>query len=377
MPLRFGPAASRERVRTSVSLNSSSSREDRRKGGRKEGRKGRPKRSRWRVLLFYVGVSPMSSSFFCFSVGLGRSAPGPLRSPYLGLWVVLAVGLAGHGELGGEGDDLFLEGLDVVVVDEGLREVDELFGREGGLDFERDGDGFVEEVGDGDEVVFREAPGGHGRGADADAAGGEGGDVAGDGVFVEGDLADVANFLELGAREARGSEVPEDEVVVGAAGGEGVAVVVDEALAEGLDVFFNLLGVGLEGVGLDFPELDGDAGDLVFVGPALEGREDGVVDLVLEAAAVLLEEDDARPRAPEGLVRGRGHDVAVVEGVRRFFRGDEARDVGHVHHQEGAVVVGDLPEASVVPVSGVGGSAADYESRFKNRSHLLQVVEVY
>ena len=67
----------------------------------------------------------------------------------------------------------------------------------------------------------------------------------------------------------------------------------------------------------------------------------------------------------EGLVRGGGDDVAVLEGAGLLAGGDEAGDVRHVHEEEGAVGVGDLAELGVVPVAGVGGPAADEHGRLE------------
>jgi hypothetical protein len=48
--------------------------------------------------------------------------------------------------------------------------------------------------------------------------------------------------------------------------------------------------------------------------------------------------------------------------------------VGHVHHQEGAVVVGDLAEAGVVPLARVGGAAGDDEGRLVDGRELGEPV---
>ena len=44
-----------------------------------------------------------------------------------------------------------------------------------------------------------------------------------------------------------------------------------------------------------------------------------------------------------------GHHVAVLEGRGVLSRGQEARDVGDVAHQNGAHLIGDLLKASEVP----------------------------
>eukprot|EP00630_Chrysocystis_fragilis_P007340 CAMPEP_0197394282 /NCGR_PEP_ID=MMETSP1165-20131217/4790_1 /TAXON_ID=284809 /ORGANISM="Chrysocystis fragilis, Strain CCMP3189" /LENGTH=540 /DNA_ID=CAMNT_0042919969 /DNA_START=357 /DNA_END=1978 /DNA_ORIENTATION=- len=294
----------------------------------------------------------------------------------LGLGDVLSVGLARHAEALGEGDDLGLEGGDLLVGLEGLGEVDEFLGREAGLDGEAELNGLVKEVGDGDEVRLDEAARGHRGRADPDAARGEGGDVARDRVLVEGDLAEVAYFFHFGSRDASGTQIPEHEVIVGAARRERVAVVVDEALPEGADVRLDLLYVGLVLGRGRLPELHGDARYLVLVRPALQRREDRVVHEVLEVAAVLLEENNAGSRPAQRLVGRGGDDVAVLERVVGLAGRDQARDVGHVHHQQRAVRVGDRAEARVVPVARVRGAAADDERGFEEPGELLEFLKV-
>ena len=99
------------------------------------------------------------------------------------------------------------------------------------------------------------------------------------------------DLLELAAGEALRPEVPEDEVVVGAARGHGVALA-DEERGEGLGVALELLHVGFELGGHHLAQLRGDPGDLVLVGAALQGREHGLVDLGAEAALVLAVEEN-------------------------------------------------------------------------------------
>ena len=70
--------------------------------------------------------------------------------------------------------------------------------------------------------------------------------------------------VHLGAGEAERAKVPQHQVVLGALGGELVALA-DEKLREGLRVGADLLGVGLELGRGDLLELRGQAGDLVVV----------------------------------------------------------------------------------------------------------------
>ena len=281
---------------------------------------------------------------------------------------------AGHGELGGELVNSLPEGGNVGIV---LEESDEVLELGAGLllDLEGDLEGLDEEGGDLLEVGLDELAGGEGGSADADAAGGDGRPVAGDAVLVEGDGDGVAGLLELGSGDALGLEVPEDEVVLGTAGGD-LHAHGGELVGEGTGVGADLLGVDLELGGHDLLELGGDAGDLVLVGSTLKGGEDGLVDAGLEATLVLAEEDHTGTRTTEGLVGGGGNDVAVLEGTGLLAGGDEAGDVGHVHEEEGAVGIGDLTELLVVPITRVGGSTADEHGGLEEGGVLLELLVV-
>ena len=270
--------------------------------------------------------------------------------------------------------DALPEGSDVGVVPE---EGDEVLELRAGLLLELEGDlqGLVQKDRDLLEVLLEELAGGEGGGADADSARRDGGPVPRDAVLVEGDGDCVAALLELGSGDALGLEVPEDEVVVGAPRGDGAAQV-GELGGQGLGVLPDLLGVDLELRGHDLLELGGDSCDLVLVRAALEGGEDGLVNLGLETPRVLAEEDHSGAGTAEGLVRGGGDDVAVLEGAGLLAGGDEAGDVRHVHEEEGAVGVGDLAELGVVPVAGVGRPAADEHGRLEETRVLGQPLVV-
>ena len=144
----------------------------------------------------------------------------------------------------------------------------------------------------------------------------------------------------------------------------------------------------------------GEGGDLVVVGSALQRREDGLVDGLLEALAV---EDHAGARAAEALVRGGRHHVRVLEGVVDLPGGHEARDVCHVAQQQRAHLrraarerggeqrtaraaaglrrarahlVADLAHAPVVPLARVGGGAGDDHLWPEESRPLLQALVV-
>jgi hypothetical protein len=99
------------------------------------------------------------------------------------------------------------------------------------------------------------------------------------------------------------------------------------------------------------------------VGTTLAGREDGGVDPRLEVGLLVLsEEDETGTGTTEGLVGGGGDDVAVLERRALLTGRNETRDVSHVREEVRALGVCDLSETSVVPVAGVGRTAANDET---------------
>ena len=132
--------------------------------------------------------------------------------------------------------------------------------------------------GDGTHFAFTHAAGGESGRANADAGGLHGGiGVVGDGVLVDGDASLAEGMFSVGAEEAAGEDVDEDDVGVGSTGDDAEAVG-GEFFGEDFGVGDDLRGVGAE-VGLEgFAEGDGLGGDDVHEGAALLAGEDGAVD---------------------------------------------------------------------------------------------------
>ena len=117
----------------------------------------------------------------------------------------------------------------------------------------------------------------------------------------------------------------------------------------------------------------------VVVRATLAGRENGVVDALLEVLCVLeilAEEDETSTGATEGLVGGRGDDIAVLEGVVELLRRDKTTGVGDVGHKEGALTLSDRLQCLVVPVAGVGGGTADDETGLEELGLVGEVLVV-
>ncbi len=121
------------------------------------------------------------------------------------------------------------------------------------------------------------------------------------------------------AGDAGRAQVDEHEVVVGAARDE-AQTALDHRRPHRLGVDDDLVDVGLE-LGLHgLTEGDRLGSDDVLERAALQAREDR---LVQRGRPLFLAQHEARTRAAQRLVRGRGHEIGVAEpatGARRWRR---------------------------------------------------------
>lgn len=289
---------------------------------------------------------------------------------------------AREGEGSGKGLDLLAESGNLDIALKGGNKVLHKLAASLGLDGQSDLDNAVQELANLDKVGLLEGAGGQGRGTKTDTAGGDGRDVTADRVLVEGDLSHVTDALDLGAGELKGTEIPEDQVVVRTVGLDLVAVA-NQLGGKGLGVGNDLLGIELELGAGSLLEGDGNGSNGVVVGASLDGGEDGLVDTALEVLTlldlgvlVLAEEDQTGTGTTEGLVGGGGDNVAVLEGRVSLLASNKTRDVGHVAHEVGAVLVSNLAEAGIVPLTGVGRGTADEDLRAEELGVLLKSVEI-
>ena len=133
-------------------------------------------------------------------------------------------------------------------------------------------------------------------------------------------------------------------MVVGAAGHK-VNAVGNQHLGHGLAVVHRALLALTELRREALAKGHGLAGDHVHERATLQTREHGAVD---GAAELLVAHDEPGARAAERLVHGGGHHVRNTHRARVHATGHQTRDVGHIHHQAGTHLVGDLAESREV-----------------------------
>jgi len=237
------------------------------------------------------------------------------------------------------------------------------------------------------EVVLAKATAGHGRGTDAETAGGQGRLVAGDRVLVAGNVDLLQDRLNTSTVKALGAEVEEDHVRVGSISDKLVAELLELGL-QSLGVLDDLLLVLLEFGGSGLLEGNSKRGDGVVVGTTLVTREDGEVDgafevvqdllasLGISLANALAEEDHSTAGATEGLVGSRGDNVGVLKGAGDDTSSNETGDVSHVDDEVCADKVCDLAHASIVDKTAVRGCASHKHLGSVHQGILLKLVVV-
>ena len=129
---------------------------------------------------------------------------------------------------------------------------------------------------------------------------------------------------------------------------------------------FGCIGHNLMLIGFEFrPEClaqcHGLGGDDMHERAALGSGEHGGIDLFGDFRVI--GHDDAASGTAHGLVGGGGHHIGVGHGTLVFAGGHEACDVGDIHHQIGADLMGDLTEGLEIDGSGVGGGTGDDHPR--------------
>ncbi len=227
-------------------------------------------------------------------------------------------------ELLGEDTDILAEFLDslgtlAITSESDALEILEQLGARLLLQLQADLDSTVQEPGDRLEIFLLQASRSKCCSSDTDTTRDLSGSVTADGVLVDNDASVVANLFRLGASEANGAQVPEDEVVVGTLSLQTVTPAM-ELSGQHTSVVHDLLGVSLPGGLSNLEKGGGDAREGVIVGTTLAGGENSVVDTLLEvlcAFNVLAEEDETSAGSTEGLVTINWQSISYSNKRRR------------------------------------------------------------
>ena len=130
----------------------------------------------------------------------------------------------------------------------------------------------------------------------------------------------------------------------------------DQRFGQHAGVGHHLLLVAVEALALGLLEADRLGRNHMHQGAALDAREDRLVD---RRPKTLLAEDEPSPGSPHGLMSSRGRELGVGDWTGVQAGGHQAGDVGHVRHQVGPHLPGDLPEGGKVDHPGIGTGAGD------------------
>ena len=152
------------------------------------------------------------------------------------------------------------------------------------------------------------------------------------------------------------AHIHQNQVVVGAAGDQTEALL-DQLVCQDLGVLDDLLGIGLELRLEGLAEAHGFSGDDVLQRAALGAGEHGGVDLLVDG--LIVAQNQAAPGTTESLVGGGGDHVCIGDGGGMDSGGHQSGDVGHVHHQIGAHLIGHLAELGKVDDPRIGAGAGD------------------
>lgn len=146
-----------------------------------------------------------------------------------------------------------------------------------------------------------------------------------------------------------------------------------QAGGERSGVFYDAGGVGAKLRPHRLPEGNRFCGDHVHERASLHSGKHRAV----ESAGVFgRREDEAASRTAERLVRRRGDEMRVGDGVRVNAACHEPGDVRHVHHEVRPDLVGDLPEGGEVDHPRIGACSRDDHPRPVFPSETANLVHV-
>ena len=211
--------------------------------------------------------------------------------------------------------------------------------------------GPVNALGDNLHIGGIKSPGGD-AGRPHPHAAGDGGlfRVAGDGVFVQGDVQPVQPLLQVPARNAVAAQVHQHQVIVRAAGYQ-VKSLCQHSLCQGGGIFHRPPGIVPECRLHSLPEAHRLPGDHMQQRSALHTGKYGAV---YSPAPLLLGQDHAAPGPPERLVGSGSHHIGVGHGTLMLPSRHQPGNVSHIHQQQRTVAVGNVRKGLKIQRSGIG-----------------------
>ena len=194
--------------------------------------------------------------------------------------------------------------------------------------------------------------------------------VAGNHIFVRGDIHIVKAVLKLLAGDGGFPQIEHHKVVVRSAG-DNIEALFLESLTKSLGIFNNAALIVGKFRFKCFAEAYRLCRYYMFQRAALSSGENRFVDLL---RIFFLAENKAAPGASEGFVGGAGNYICI--GNRRHMNscGDKSRNMRHINHKIRADLVCDFAEFCEVNGSRIGRGSRndDFRSAFKSDfSHLF------
>jgi hypothetical protein len=185
----------------------------------------------------------------------------------------------------------------------------------------------------------------------------------------------AANVDHLGAGQASCFGTEDHHVEVSSTSGQGVAKP-DVLVGKCLGICANFSGVFLPLWGHRCFELCGESCDVVVVGTALQHREEGIVDPLVQAF-LSPADDHTCSGAVERLVSRGGDHICVFEGVSDLTSSEQTGKMCNVNKKESTYIIANLTESLIIDVSRITGVACHNQLGFALLGPVREVVVIH
>ena len=197
--------------------------------------------------------------------------------------------------------------------------------------------------------------------------------LTGNRVLVDGEPHRIEQRLGILARDARGSEIDQAQVVIGPTGHESQAAC-RHPLAKCRSVLDHVVDIRLELGAQGLAKGHRLTRNHMHERTALRAGEHRLVNGA--GKLVVVGEDKAAARAAQGLVARRGDDIGMRKGRRMRARRDQAGDMRHIYHEAGTHTMRDGCDALKIDSARVGGGASHDQRRVLGLGQSLELVIV-